>query len=77
MGLQHDLLAAFHFDAAVWTFGSELDEELRAAMEPTTGRRGKPLTAGQQYNAAMAVLERWLGIPGLKKYRDPAAGRGK
>lgn len=74
-----DGLAAYHLDSAVQTFGSELDEALRQAVEPQKqGRKkAKPLTPAQQHHRTMDVLERWLGITGLKKYRDPALGRGK
>lgn len=78
LGIGDDGLAAFHIDSAVHTFGTELDEALRQAVEPQKqGRKVKPLSPAQQHARTMEVLERWLGISGLKKYRDPLAGRGK
>lgn len=73
-----DGLAAFHFDNAVWMFGSELDEALRQATEPRKqGKKLKPLTEAQKHHAVSTVLEKWLGITGIKNFRDPAAGLGK
>lgn len=74
----HDGLAAFHLDAAIWSFGSELDAALDEAVNPPQKGRSKvkPLSPAQQHLRTMAVLEKWLGVTGLKKYRDPAI-RGK
>ncbi len=73
-----DQLAALHLDAAVWRFGTELEEALNQEMNPPRqGKRSKPLTPAQQHVRAMDVLEKWLGVSGLKKYKDPALGTGK
>lgn len=73
-----DKLAAYHFDVAVWTFGTELDEAIRQATEPQKqGRKTKALSPSQIYTKTMGVLEKWLGVEGLKKFRDPATGLGK
>lgn len=78
LGVTGDGLAAYHLDAAVWTFGSELDQALEEAVQPEKhGRKTKPLTPAQQRHRITEVLEKWLGIQGLKKYRDPAAGMRK
>lgn len=71
-----DRLAALHLDTAVWSFGSQLDEAIREATEPEKrGKKSKPLTAAQRYHRTMTVLEKWLGVKGLKKYKDPAQAR--
>lgn len=78
IGLTDDGLAAYHFDSAVWTFGTEVDEALRQAVEPRkTGRKTKPLSEAQQRHAVATVLEKWLGVTGLKRYKDPATQVGK
>lgn len=73
-----DGLAAYHLDFAIWTFGTELDAAIQQAVEPKKqGSKTKPLSPAQQHHKTMDVLQKWLGVTGLKKYRDPALGLGK
>lgn len=73
LGITDDGLAAYHLDECIWMFGRELDNALEKALQPERqGRKTKPLTPAQQHLRTMDVLEKWLGIKGLKQYRDPA-----
>lgn len=78
VGLADDGLAAFHFDSAVWQFGVELDAALDDAVKPhKQGKKVKELTPAQQRDAISRVMEKWLGVKGIRKFRDPAAQLGK
>ena len=77
MGISDDGLTAYHLDSAVWAFGTELDAALKQAVDPPRkGKNSKPPSPAQQHQNAMRVLEKWLGVKGLVRYRDPAIGTG-
>lgn len=70
-----DGVPAFHLDYQVWNFGTSLDAALQEAVEPKKqGKKSKALTTPQKRHALATVLEKWLGVSGIKRYRDPALG---
>lgn len=64
-----DPLAALHFDRAVVTFGQALDHALDKAVTPK--KKGKKLSEAQRNYKIATELEKWLGITGIKRFRDP------
>jgi len=50
----------------------------RAITEATAqGTRKKPLTDAQRNQKINEVMQRWLGIAPVKRYRDPMEGQRK